>query len=334
MSLKGKKILLLSVPFFNYDNAIRQKLRELGAEVDYYSERSVSSALNRAIIKVFPHVFDVWTLNYYKGIVNNNKKDYDYVLFNGTEMAFKKIIELVKESYPHAKLMAYEADSILGDKCRESYWDLFDTVYTYDRRDYEYYVKRFPNFKFRPLYYADEYREKHEVKEKKYDLTFIGTIHSDRNRIINTVCKQCENAGLRTYLYRYLQAKFMYIFYKIKDRSFKENSIKDYSFDKIDGKTISEIYSLSTAVLDMQHPRNVGLTMRTIETIESGLKLVTTNEDIVNYDFYRPENIQVIDRNNPTIDPTFFKTPYVPIEEAIMDRYSLEYWLREIFEDL
>ena len=42
------------------------------------------------------------------------------------------------------------------------------------------------------------------------------------------------------------------------------------------------------AVLDIEHPKQVGLTMRTFEVLASGRKLITTNRSIINHEFYDP----------------------------------------------
>ena len=41
--LQSKKILLFSVSFFNYEKIIAERLKELGADVDFYDERPSNS---------------------------------------------------------------------------------------------------------------------------------------------------------------------------------------------------------------------------------------------------------------------------------------------------
>lgn len=73
--------------------------------------------------------------------------------------------------------------------------------------------------------------------------------------------------------------------------------------------------------------------MRTVEMLGLGKKLITTNADIRNYDFYNPQNILVIDRDNPVIDEDFIRSPYEQIDENIRKRYSLEGFVRELIDD-
>lgn len=72
--------------------------------------------------------------------------------------------------------------------------------------------------------------------------------------------------------------------------------------------------------------------MRSIEIVGLRKKLITTNKDIVNYDFYHPDNILILDRRNPVIDRSFFEKPYKMLEERIYGKYSLSSWLTQILQ--
>lgn len=96
-------------------------------------------------------------------------------------------------------------------------------------------------------------------------------------------------------------------------------------------ETVANIMHRSKAILDIQHPAQTGLTMRTIETLGIGRKLITTNTDIVNYDFYNEENILVIDRTNPVIPNSFIEHNAKEVSQQIYQKYSLNGWIEEIF---
>lgn len=49
-SIKGKKILLLYAKFFNYDVIVRDKLLEMGAEVDLFDARAELNVYEKALI--------------------------------------------------------------------------------------------------------------------------------------------------------------------------------------------------------------------------------------------------------------------------------------------
>ena len=84
--------------------------------------------------------------------------------------------------------------------------------------------------------------------------------------------------------------------------------------------------------MDVENAGQHGLTMRSIEMVGLQKKLITTNRDIVNYDFYHPDNILILDRENPVADRNFFEKPYKVLEEEIYRKYSLSSWLTEILQ--
>jgi hypothetical protein len=85
-------------------------------------------------------------------------------------------------------------------------------------------------------------------------------------------------------------------------------------------------------VLDIQHPRQTGLTMRTLEALGAGKKLVTTNVQVKEYDFYDERQVRVVDRMNPSVglDLEFFKKDDFFVSLEKIDSCSIGNWLKGI----
>ena len=49
-------------------------------------------------------------------------------------------------------------------------------------------------------------------------------------------------------------------------------------------------------------------------------------------DFYNPKNFFILDRANPVLDMAFLDTAYEPLPTEIQEKYSLDSFLKEIFE--
>ncbi len=326
--LKGKSILFFSPAFFNYEVLIADKMREMGAHVDMYDVRSVTSALERALLKISPDLFKKKSLNYYEDIIEKNKsKNYDYILIVKCDMTPVSILKKFREVYPNAKLCLNLWDSIDNIPGITDKFKYFDTLHSFDPKD----CKKYNELKFRPLFYADEFKnECDEKKEYKYDLSFLGTVHSDRYSVIKEVQKIAKDNNLKCYWFLYLQSKFIYRFYKMTKREFRETSLDSFSYDKMSAKAISEVVDSSRIILDIQHPNQTGLTMRTIEMIGMNKKLITTNETIKDYDFYDPDNIAVIDRYNIELDMSFLNGDYKKLPEDLYEKYSLKSWILEV----
>ena len=87
-------------------------------------------------------------------------------------------------------------------------------------------------------------------------------------------------------------------------------------------------------VIDIQHPKQTGLTMRTIEMIGAKKKLLTTNTSVRNYDFFSASNIAIIDRKAPEFNLEYWKNSYEELPKDIYEKYSIDGWFQDIFHNL
>jgi hypothetical protein len=327
-AIQGKRILFLAPKFFGYENKIKVKMEEMGAIVDFYNERSITKAFDRALLKITPKIFNKRTESYYRAILNDNKdKNYDYIFIVKCEMLTGDILKGLHAFYPKAVFCLYLWDSVKNIKGITEKFQYFDRILSFDSRD----VQEFDVMSFRPLFYIDDFKKELSTDKKyKYDISFCGTIHSDRYAIINEVIDICKKKGLRYFTFCYLQSRFIFNLYKFLKREFKNVSESDFSFEKLSGKEISDIVDESRVILDIQHPKQSGLTMRTIEMIGMNKKLITTNADVKRYDFYNSNNILVIDRDRVKIPDGFLINEYQDIDKGIYKKYSLETWINDI----
>lgn len=327
-SIKGKRILFLAPSFFGYENKIKDKMEQMGALVDFYDERSVTKAFDRALLKIAPGIFNKKTSRYYDGILETCKKnEYNYIFVIKCDMLTEKILEKFQVIFPNSVFCLYLYDSVKNIKGVNKKFKYFHRILSFDRQD----TFKYTEMKFRPLFYIDDFKKKLRTDNKyKYDISFCGTIHSDRYAIIKEVSNVCNKMKLNFYKFCYLQSKFMYYFYKITKREFQYAKRRDFSFVKTSSQEISNVVDESRVVLDIQHPKQTGLTMRTIEMVGMNKKLITTNAEIKEYDFYDPNNILVIDRKNINISEEFLLTKYVSLDADVYDKYSITTWIEDI----
>lgn len=326
--LKDKHILFFSPSFFGYENKIKDKMEKLGARVDMFDERSVNKSYHKALLKINPNIFNKKTEKYYFDILEKIKSNnYDFILFIKCDMPTGKVLQIYKNTFKKAKMCLHMWDSISNIPNIENKFKYFDHITSFDRQD----SLNNPIIKFRPLFYCDEYKKEIcKTDDYEYDLCIIGTIHSDRYKIIKEIKKQAENRGLKMYCYPYLQSKFIYYFYKITKKEFRDTKISDFEFNKISSKDIASKVDQSRVIIDIQHPKQTGLTMRTIEMLGMNKKLITTNQDISNYDFYDCHNILVFDRQNSNIKLSSLSEQYKAVDSHIYDKYYIDAWIYEV----
>lgn len=332
-SIRGKRILFLAPAFFGYELKIKSKMEEMGAKVDFYDVRSVSSALERALLKISSNIFIKKTNKYYDNILKKNQeKKYDYVFIVKCDMITSSILKKMKGIFKEAKFCLYLWDSIKNVPGIEEKFKLFDKISSFDRID----SLTCRQIVFRPLFYLDEFRKETNTNNciaNEIDLSFLGTIHSDRYAIIMKIRRICREHNIIFFTFQYLQSKFIYYVYKVLKKEFRDTKISGFSFEKMNAKDISDIVNKSKVILDIEHPKQTGLTMRTIEMIGMKKKTITTNGDIVNYDFYDPQNILIVSRDNPEISHEFFNSEYKPLEKDVYDKYYIESWINDILID-
>lgn len=328
LELKNKKILFIALP--GYSDGIKKKMENLGAEVDYFSDKPnegfICKACGRFNVKPYEYVLN----KYYETIIQGvQHKDYDYIFTIRGEYTPLKTLKRLKSTFPKAKLILYMWDSLRNNKAVQSRWQFYDKVYTFDRMDY---LKYKDDIDFLPLYYYDDCIPLNKAKMYAYDIAFIGTGQEDRVKIIRDVEKQCKASGKKVYTYIFLPHIFVYYYNKLLNKNYKNVAKKDIHFKKLPFEKVYEIYDTAKCVIDIESAKQCGLTMRTIEMIGLRKKLITTNKDIVNYDFYHENNILVVDRENFVLDEAFIEKPYHEFDEKLYEKYSLSHWLLEVLK--
>lgn len=333
-NLKGKKVLLIALP--GYRDAIIKKMRELGAETDLINDKPndgfMCKTLGRYKVGFYQNVIS----KYYKEQLEELRtRDYDYILSIRGEYTPIKTLQLLKTYYPNSKLILYMWDGLgkQNTKGIEEKWKYYDRVYTFDRIDYEAHKDE---ISFLPLYYYEDYLPEKSPDPNsanfKNDISFIGTGHDDRVRIVKEVMMQCKMRGMRCFSYFFVPHRLVFLKNKLMNRDFKDVEISDVCFEMMPFEQLYDTYSKSRCVVDVENKEQHGLTMRSIEMLGLRRKFITTNRDIVNYDFYNPNNILVIDRENPILDFSFFDKDYEMLDEYVYKKYCLSQWIIEVLK--
>ena len=325
--LLNKKVLLICPKTFDYHVEIINALGKMGAKVDYFDERPSNTAISKILIRVNKGLIDSKIREYYKNILNNIAKDsYDYVLIVKAESIPNDVILKLKKLNPKAKIILELWDSIANNSAAQEKINLVDKAFSFDRNDCKKY-----NMNFRPLFYIEKYNDiAIKPSETKYDLLFVGTVHSDRYKVLKSLQAKLEKDGYKVFYYMYIPNKILYYIRKFIFGELKGASIEEFKFKSINQDEVLSLVSKSKVIVDIQHPKQTGLTMRTIEMLGANKKIITTNSNITEYDFYSESNICVVHRDMNNLDMEFFKSEYIPVANNIKEKYSIEAWLMEL----
>jgi hypothetical protein len=325
--LKNKKVLIY-IPFGKgiYGTALMKELQSRGCEVYVFDERPSTGTFTKIAFRIAKTQMRGYFNRYLRKTIREVKvEDIDYVLIIRAEAFTLESMDVLKSTFTEAKFILYLWDSINYTNTKDIF-PCFDKVASFDKEDAEKF-----GLQFRPLFFIDDYRKIAEQTNALIDLIFIGKVHSDRYKFLKEFEENANLKGLKTYFYLFIPTRLMYFQFKYFDKSFKNAKISEFFYEMIPGYKAAELLGKSCASLDIQHPTQTGLTMRTIEVLGSKRKLITTNKEIKKYDFYRPENIFVIDREFPDFDFEFLKQPYSDLPNDIYEKYSLKGWVNEVF---
>lgn len=322
--VKDKKILLIMPFFFGYEKEIKKLLEKNGAEVYLVFENMNEISFWYRFVYVYCSSKKETVMNaYYEKKLKHVPNDVDYVLVIRGDSLSEYILKLLHERYQDAMFSMYQWDSVANNKNAQEIADYFDKISTFDMKDAETF-----GWIYRPLFYIEDMCN-HECK-RNIDLTYICSIHSKRVQIYNDLKHIANENDLNLYTYMFVE-KMRYILHRYvkKDKVFAEVDKSVVFHDSLDIKQTNEVYNRSKIIVDYTHPLQSGLTMRTIESVGHGCKLVTNNKNICSTSLYT-NNIYVYDENNFSIPKEFIEREYEPLSEEQMKYYSLEGWLSEL----
>lgn len=253
-SLRGRRVLLISLS--GYCDGILKKLKELGADTDFINDKPNDGFFCKALGRYQADFYQQALHSYYKKSLEPLKyRKYDDILSIRGEYTPIKTLELLKTYYPESRLILYMWDGLHKSNTKgiEAKWPYYDRVYTFDRTDYETHKKE---LSFLPLYYYEDCIPADisvsASSHFKYGLSFIGTGHDDRIRIVKNVMNQCEKNGLRCFSYFFMPHPLVYLENKAVNRNFKDVKMSDIKFRMMPFEKMYQIYAHSKCVMDVE----------------------------------------------------------------------------------
>jgi hypothetical protein len=330
--IKKKKVLFIGPRFHDYEKRIAEEISTLNLNVNYFSDFSddkIFQAFKATNLFFFLKTYIKYKLkNKLKEI--ENKGPYDFVFVIRGEGIPKYFWIELKEKYNKnaCKFIMYQWDSISNYNYLP-FLEYFEDVYTFDSKDSNYLKFKHNNSKYLALFYDENAVQNNNNLVYLYDFAFIGGATVNRYEWLKIIKSYKVISKYKVYVYMYLPF-ITFFFSLLKGKYF---SLKSISFFSMSLEEISEIYQKTKVIIDLPHPDQSGLTMRTLEVIGGGNKLITSNLSISKEPFYHPNNILIInfkDYNWVSSVDSFISMPYVEID---IQQYSLRNWINIIFNN-
>ena len=151
------------------------------------------------------------------------------------------------------------------------------------------------------------------------DVLYVGSDKGRANKLFK-LKSLFENQGVGVELYIVADRKYQR-FYKKFYRPY-------LTYDEIREKNKS-----CRAILHIKEGGQCGITVRVFESLFNEIKLITNNEKLREYPFYRENNIFILGKDPIELLPLFLKKPYESIDDELIKKYSFDNWLEKLLLD-
>jgi hypothetical protein len=320
-------VLLIAPLYFSYHEAICRSLEQMGYRVTWWNDRVSSATWYKLALRVLPRPTRWLSQGHFLNRLSAaSLADVTHVLVvkgEGLSVHVAAEMRRILANVPMGLYLWDSVDNVPGVSRIAVY---FDSVSTFDPTD----AKQF-GWLYRPLF--TRFPERTAAPAiAEYDWCFLGTLHSDRHRLIDRL-RRASGQYRRVFVFCYSPSKAILWVRRLIDGTLRSAPPGTLSVTPMPAPEVQQIIERSRAVLDIEHPRQRGLTMRTIETLLAGRKIVTTNAHIVDSDLYDPSRVHVIRRDDPSIPQAFIDVEFLPVLPALRSRYSCEGWVTELMSN-
>lgn len=321
------KVLIVAPPFFGYRDCIAEELRSQGHKVDIADDRPSESVSFKSIAKIAPSLLSGAVSRYADELCERiHAGCFDYVIYLGgmTFLFTRDQLVKMRGAAPEAEFSAYLWDSLANSPRIAESIDLFDRVLTFEPGDC-----RGGGPTLRPLFYSGAYSGIPEEPGGgfEWDACFVGSVHQpSKFEAVDAMVRSLRGQGLRVFTHYYMPSRSAAVLRMVQNASYRDAEL---SFEPLPAGRVAEVYSRSKAILDSPQAGQAGLTMRTLETVGARRKLVTTNADVLRYDFALDGNVAVW-RPNEFVGRDFFDAPYKPLKEEVYESYSIGSFVRAL----
>ncbi|CAM4485153.1 MULTISPECIES: hypothetical protein [Pseudoalteromonas] len=266
------KLYFVCSDFFNYDDSIKKELEKVGYNVELISEYPFGGKLikifNRLFFGRLNFIFDA----YYKKRLESLNEENIVFIIKGETLSSSILDEICSKT---KRVIIYQWDA-LKNNCNSSrilkYSKLITTFDPSDSCKY--------GLKYKALFHQVESLDNNNYEYRDFVVSFVGTVHGDRLKEINKIETFLKSKGINFFFYKYYPSKFVFYIRKVIDTRLWGVDTKAVHFRPLDYSKYKEIIAKSQNVIDFPRKVQTGYTMRTIESLASNTKIITSADVI------------------------------------------------------
>ncbi len=313
------RILFVGINYYAYIGEIRAALERQGHQVDYHPIERVDF-WGKTAKKLAPGTYRHRLDAYHRALFDRTAAtSYDVVLFIQVHHVSQDNMRRLRGLHPDAKFVLYNWDSLTTHDYRP-YRAYFDRIHTFDPVD-----AANEGVEYLPLFAIPAYYRATPQTPPDHDLYFVGAIGTmHRFDALARLHAFCEANGVRTHFHLKCSPIVRFNLWRTGRR------LPGVTMKSIDFAGIIDLIERSRGVFDFANHRQTGYTMRFIENMCAGQKIVTENARVLDEDFYRPDRFLVIRDFDFSEIPAFLARPITSHLDT--ERWSVDNWVRRLVE--
>ncbi len=288
------------------DSWLASALKEAGFQVDcpYYGNGFFLRLIREFCFRLKLPLKTIW----YKGIAKAYR-----CFFMSASLITPDYIAWFKKNHPNAKIILLFSNKV--DEKKYNPFNIPGTLcekWTSDKDDAEKYHMH--------LFEGGGYFRQWRVNKTTpvYDVFYIG---KDKNRLakLRKIESEMNNHGIKT------------LFYITWERSWQK---KDDGIHQpfLPYEEVLDYIGKSRAILHLLDGAQNGITIRIQESLIHKVKLITDDINIVKYDFYNPNNIFILGRDDMNGLKDFLDAPYEDVKSDFFEHAYFDQMIDEIAE--
>jgi len=314
------RILFIGIDYFDYAARISAAFERLGHSVDFHpiEYRSFASKTAKTLArKAYEHHRAAY---HWRLIEESAAGDYDIVLFIQTHQMRHDAMERLRSLHPKAYFVLYNWDALATHDYRD--WIRhFDHVATFDPDD-----ARHLGVAYLPLFAIPRFFDIDHARAATIDIYFVGSLVTmSRFDALERLQLFCESANLSTGFHLVCSPVVRWRLWRAG------KSLPGVTGESIGFEGIVAMLEASHATFDFANHKQSGYTMRLIENMCAGRKIITENPRILKESFYREDRFLLVDGHDFSRVPEFLSTPI----SSDLDVYAfhIDRWAARLIEN-
>ena len=279
-----KKVLLIGLNYHSYTVEIVRALREQGHEVHFHDIQPAKPWL-KVLRRIESPRYGA-ALDRYHATILAAERGWraDLVLFIQVHQMSQQNLITLRRDQPSAEFVLYNWDAVSNHDYRP-WLHHFNRVYTFDPSD-----AKTLGLHYLPLFCTPAFQNLQRRDATGHSVYTVGNVaNPKRYDAVQAFKRYCREHDLE---FKYFLAVSNNIFLTLMRNG---HFPLDVSWQEISRPAFIDMMETSSAVFDFANHQQVGYTMRTIENLCAGKKIITNNAAIRNEPFYSADRIHVFE---------------------------------------